>query len=444
MTTADTFFVPLSGIGTTDSLIYGVKWGSAVAGSGVTLSFSFPAIGSAWDTGLSYSASQEPLQGYAPISLVAQNAVRAALYQWASVADLHFIEVTESAAQVGDIRVAYTSADMSAGALAYAYTPNAYASSGDVWLNASLQGSLFQSFEPGSLSQYVLLHEIGHALGLKHPDEASGYSDATLGTSTDSLFESAESYYVWPGVAEDFSNIDRHPTSPMSLDIDALQYLYGANTGFHAGDDTYSFTSDGKYLQTLYDAGGNDTIQISGSAGQEIDLRPDQWSQIGTPVQINGGAIQSADTVRIYRSTLIENAIGGEGNDKLIGNDAANQLAGNGGNDTLTGGAGNDTLSGGSGSDVYVLDSSGGDQINDFSLADGDRIDLSRVVAQFTHYSLGSNPFADGHLRLAQGASGAVLEVDLDGATGTGNFSNLAVLKGAQAATLDGSSFVQG
>jgi len=42
-------------------------------------------------------------------------------------------------------------------------------------------------------------------------------------------------------------------------------------------------------------------------------------------------------------ATVIENAIGGAGNDTLIGNDAANLLTGNAGNDSMDGGAGIDT-----------------------------------------------------------------------------------------------------
>jgi Ca2+-binding RTX toxin-like protein len=52
--------------------------------------------------------------------------------------------------------------------------------------------------------------------------------------------------------------------------------------------------------------------------------------------------------------TIIENAIGGSGNDKLSGNDTANRLTGGNGNDTLLGKAGNDKLIGGEGKDMLI------------------------------------------------------------------------------------------
>jgi serralysin len=49
--------------------------------------------------------------------------------------------------------------------------------------------------------------------------------------------------------------------------------------------------------------------------------------------------------------SLIENAIGGSGNDTIAGNAAANNLQGGDGNDSLTGATGNDVLEGGGGVD---------------------------------------------------------------------------------------------
>ena len=53
--------------------------------------------------------------------------------------------------------------------------------------------------------------------------------------------------------------------------------------------------------------------------------------------------------------SLIENAIGGTGNDTLRGNTADNTLTGGIGNDTLQGDLGNDTLAGGADSDTAVF-----------------------------------------------------------------------------------------
>lgn len=64
------------------------------------------------------------------------------------------------------------------------------------------------------------------------------------------------------------------------------------------------------------------------------------------PLAFSDGSIDR-DTVAIAAGVIIENAIGGSGDDRLMGNDAANILRGGGGADELSGGGGSDTLVGG-------------------------------------------------------------------------------------------------
>src|SRR5207253_1772837 len=133
----------------------------------------------------------------------------------------------------------------------------------------------------------------------------------------------------------------------------AVGQLYGLSTTTRTGDTTYGFNSNsGRDVfnaslyanagYTVFDSGGNDTLDYSGfSNNQLINLNPETFSNVGTGV----------GNVTIARGTVIENAIGGSGNDQLIGNDVANKLIGNAGADTLSGGAGDDFLVGGSGTD---------------------------------------------------------------------------------------------
>ena len=140
----------------------------------------------------------------------------------------------------------------------------------------------------------------------------------------------------------------------MRYDIAALQYLYGPNTTYNAGNSVYSFDGDARYNQTIWDAGGIDTIVAVGSRSVVINLEPGNWSALGMPVtfstrnadlSINALQPQLNDpaTVFIYDTVVIENAIGGGGNDTIAGNAARNQLEGGAGNDSLAGGAGLDT-----------------------------------------------------------------------------------------------------
>lgn len=428
-----------------ESLVYGVKWGATPLGSPVALRYSFPGMDSAWDFTLAYRDAGEPTQGFLPmLDVCAQQAVASALARWSAVAGLEFQLVPEQAGAVGDLRVAYTTWRMAPYQLGAAYLPNSSDNAGDIWLNANLRSDALADWQPGSLAYYTLLHEAGHALGLKHPHASSDYSANTLSVLDDSVFNTVMSAYVWPGIAASVAgNIDRFPSTPMSLDIDAMQYLYGESLSSQSTDTVYSFASDGKYLQTIYDTGGRDTIALTGSSAGVIDLRAGHWSQLGQPVQIQGGHIQSAQTVQIYHGTLIENASGGEAADLLIGNDASNLLRGNGGDDTLAGGAGADTLHGGAGADHFVLSPDGACTIEDFNVSQGDQLDLGPVLRQFIAAPAAGNPFETGHLSLSQLGTDTWLMADLDGPQAVWAPYALARLQGTSALSLSAENFAQ-
>ncbi|EEF26996.1 conserved hypothetical protein [Ricinus communis] len=141
----------------------------------------------------------------------------------------------------------------------------------------------------------------------------------------------------------------------MVNDIAAIQYLYGANTSYQTGSNTYTFDPTTPFLHTIWDAGGNDTISIANfTVGSVIDLQAGHYSSLRmAPEQSPAGIVwNTAPPATTYDGTnnlgiaygvTIENAIGGSGNDTLIGNAVANHLQGNGGANTLDGGAGIDT-----------------------------------------------------------------------------------------------------
>lgn len=164
------------------------------------------------------------------------------------------------------------------------------------------------------------------------------------------------------------------PTTPMPLDIQAIQSIYGPNNT-SSGDDNYFFDDTQTYHETIWDSGGaTDWIVYSGFQDSTIDLREGMGSSIGKPVYVeyvNITNVTQVFNVWIAYDTVIENASGGSGNDFIEGNDADNTLNGGDGNDQLYGGSGNDYIDwdpksrggadamyGGPGDDVYVLDSS--------------------------------------------------------------------------------------
>ncbi|MBI5330572.1 MAG: cadherin-like domain-containing protein, partial [Betaproteobacteria bacterium] len=246
-------------------------------------------------------------------------------------------------------------------------TPRNY--SGDVWIALDNTG-----YYPGGNVYRTLIHETEHALGIKHP-----FSGAyTLEASLDNRAITVMSYTNPPNSyfqdvtsngagGYNFNYYNVTPESPMVYDIAALQYLYGANTSYHTGDDLYTFDTEHPFYQSIWDAGGNDTISLSNfSKGSIIDLRDGYYSKVTIESDpLPPGYTSSAtptyngtNNLGIAYNAIIENAIGGSGNDTLMGNAVNNALTGGVGNDTLQGGLGNDALDGGDGSDIAVFSGS--------------------------------------------------------------------------------------
>jgi serralysin len=149
-----------------------------------------------------------------------------------------------------------------------------------------------------------------------------------------------------------------YPSGPMPIDIAAAQYLYGPNRATNAGDTQYAWAPGARFLQTIWDAGGTDTIDAGNQAlSCVIDLNEGHASSIGLrlteaarraelpdwAVAAPTPSYDGRDNLWIAWGVTIEGAIGGSGDDLLIGNAADNGLTGGAGNDTLIGGAGWDT-----------------------------------------------------------------------------------------------------
>ncbi|MBR0694869.1 M10 family metallopeptidase C-terminal domain-containing protein [Bradyrhizobium lablabi] len=246
-----------------------------------------------------------------------------------------------------------------------------------------------------SYGYQTYVHEIGHALGLGHQGAYNGSATYTANATyaNDTWQYSIMSYFA----ENNYSGSSyRYVVTPQIADIYAIDSIYGAATATRVGDTTYGFNSNagavfnfGNYNQapalTIYDSGGNDTLDCSGySAAQTIDLHAGAFSSVGGLVHNIGIALNAT----------IENAIGGSGNDVLIASDSSSKLTGGAGNDTLIGGVGNDwliggtgidTLTGGAGGDTFVFatgDSATGqpDRISDFTVGI-DKIDLSTIDA---------------------------------------------------------------
>ena len=316
---------------------------------------------SSWQFGgdphvLTYSFSVNDTPNGGPWTLALSTAFTQALTAWSNVADITFVQqgsggvFTQSTA---DIAAALTGNELQQGlgAISLGIFPDpAFANvlesavgynranyphpEGDVFFDNSYFA--FNSVTPGGWGLTFMLHEFGHALGLKHPFDDGGNGRPTfaqLGIGSYQTFlqtvmdTQSENANLFNGGA---------PATPMPLDILAIQSIYGANTSFNTGNDTYQLLP---YANTIWDAGGNDTLNASNLTNNvTIDLRPGMFSN--SFVNINS-------YTAIAYGVTIENAIGGSGNDTITGNEADNIIDGGGGSDTMAGGNGNDTLIGG-------------------------------------------------------------------------------------------------
>ena len=142
------------------------------------------------------------------------------------------------------------------------------------------------------------------------------------------------------------------PQTPMLDDIAAVQAMYGADLTTRTGDTTYGFHSNADRdvfdfstninpFLTIYDAGGHDTLDLSGfNRGSVLDLRDGHFST-GWGQEVNGAELSAmygidapqafwdalfdgrtsnpgflTDNIGIAYGTIIEDGVTGSGKER--------------------------------------------------------------------------------------------------------------------------------
>jgi serralysin len=307
-----------------DSLVSS-SWNST-AGHSVSLTYSFL---SAAPT--DYAAKD--VTGFKAMNAVQVAGVKTALATWSAVANVTFTQVDSG----GQIEFGTSSQDDSG---AFAYRPDGHGSTLYVFSDNGSKENF--DMTAGNYGLSTLIHEIGHTLGFKHPGDYGAGTGTTVGPFLPTDYENRDYSIMSYNDGDGFEWSNLYDATPMLLDIQAMQYLYGANLSYHTGNDTYRFTNNSA-AQCIWDAGGADTFDFS-QCNQRvlINLREGGFSST-EPAYSN---------ISIAFDVNIEKAIAGSGGSYMFANNNGNILVGGAGTDIIYEGGGNDTISGDGGDTV--------------------------------------------------------------------------------------------
>ncbi|WP_236721502.1 Calx-beta domain-containing protein [Trichormus sp. NMC-1] len=254
------------------------------------------------------------------------------------------------------------------------------------------------TFNPGVTTQSIIIPIVNDAINeanetftvtLTSPTNASlGTKASAITTITDTLNASTTTT-----LAAGVENLTLTGTSAINGTGNANDNVLRGNSANNTltggnGNDTYSFVANSalatdRVVETA--TGGIDTLDFTDTtAAVKVNLGTTTTQTVSSNLKL----VLSANNV-------IENATGGNGNDRLTGNSLNNLLVGGAGNDLLQGLAGNDTLWGGNGDDIltggvgndqYLFQSNGVfnanlgvDYITDFTVGQ-DKIALSKAT----------------------------------------------------------------
>ncbi len=378
LTVADLSHVNYSGVATTDALLdNNVNW-NYLNPTRTVLYYSFDINGSDDKQITTAKTEFNAAQQEATLAILKYaSSITGVVFKEVasgSSADIHFANTDLAGSSVTGLTDKSYSYQYDGKNIVTEYTADAY-----VYLDNVEWGMENGTPTTGTRGYEILLHEIGHALGLKHPFEAPN----KLATNLDNTNNTVMSY----------TEAGAYKTTYQAYDLAALQWIYGGDgLGGVSNSSATVYSSSqkavlGKYLtgtkgsDKLIGFSGNDTLDgglgqdtMTGGNGNDLYIVDNIGDKI---IETNKTDIDSVQSIvnftlpkNVENLTLTGNAkigTGNELNNMIIGDAGNNVLRGMAGNDTLEGGKGNDTLTGGSGNDTFVFNLKDYDFMGDFA-----------------------------------------------------------------------------
>ena len=310
----------------TPYVLIGRKWGSGtwftsgsdVGGPGIaggTVTYSFMDTGVDLGTHANDNSDNVAISGSCPdlsgSRSTYQSQIRAAFAAWEMVANIQFIEVTDSghafnaSGASGDIRIGMHYFDGASGVLAHGYypPPNGISAAGDIHFDVDENWRCAP--EKTETSEFdigiVMIHEIGHAIGIKHEPTYDEFAIMNPSYNASINFPLADdiqaAQQIYGSAFQDnlfFGTVGVNTANPSErLEVDGNIKLsshehwmgWKFNEGFiSSGGEKPMFVSPGQVLMTI-DADNDDASQFFAVGKDSID--PAKWTELFR-VQENG------------------------------------------------------------------------------------------------------------------------------------------------------------